>query len=232
MGRSIQKGFAYLLLPQEGVLDGDARKRLQALKRHSGLGAGYAIALRDLEIRGSGNLLGAAQSGHIAAIGFGLYCQLLRRTVARLKGEPIPSLVEVEISLDILDTSPGAVGANAASIPYSYIEDDAQRMNVYRRLAETVSEGELAALRDELRDRYGALPDAAERAFAVVSIRLLAAEKHLAKVEIRNARFTCFAALNHAPVRKFNNIPLPKSLQGEHSADDVLAWVRRSLASL
>ena len=232
VGRSIQKGFAYLLLPQEGVLDGDARKRLQALKRHSGLGAGYAIALRDLEIRGSGNLLGAAQSGHIAAIGFGLYCQLLRRTVARLKGEPIPSLVEVEISLDILDTSPGAVGANAASIPYSYIEDDAQRMNVYRRLAETVSEGELAALRDELRDRYGALPDAAERAFAVVSIRLLAAEKHLAKVEIRNARFTCFAALNHAPVRKFNNIPLPKSLQGEYSADDVLAWVRRSLASL
>ncbi len=232
VGRSIQKGFAYLLLPQEGVLDGDARKRLQVLKRHSGLGAGYAIALRDLEIRGSGNLLGAAQSGHIAAIGFGLYCQLLRRTVARLKGEPIPSLVEVEISLDILDTSPGAVGANAASIPYSYIEDDAQRMNVYRRLAETVSEGELSALRDELRDRYGVLPDAAERAFAVVSIRLLAAEKHLAKVEIRNARFTCYTALNHAPVRKFNNIPLPKSLQGEHSADDVLAWVRRSLASL
>ncbi len=232
VGRSIQKGFAYLLLPQEGVLDGDARKRLQALKRHSGLGAGYAIALRDLEIRGSGNLLGAAQSGHIAAIGFGLYCQLLRRTVARLKGEPIPSLVEVEVSLDILDTSPGAVGANAASIPYSYIEDDAQRMNVYRRLAETVSEGELSALRDELRDRYGVLPDAAERAFAVVSIRLLAAEKHLAKVEIRNARFTCFTALNHAPVRKFNNIPLPKSLQGEHSVDDVLAWVRRSIASL
>ncbi len=232
VGRSIQKGFAYLLLPQEGVLDGDARKRLQALKRHSGLGAGYAIALRDLEIRGSGNLLGAAQSGHIAAIGFGLYCQLLRRTVARLKGEPIPSLVEVEISLDILDTSPGAVGANAASIPYSYIEDDAQRMNVYRRLAETVSEGELSALRDELRDRYGVLPDAAERAFAVVSIRLLAAEKHLAKVEIRNARFTCFTALNHAPVRKFNNIPLPKSLQDEGSVDDVLAWVRRSIASL
>ena len=113
---------------------------------------------RDLEIRGSGNLLGAAQSGHIAAIGFGLYCQLLRRTVARLKGEALPTLVDVELDLDFLDASPGAAGPDAAAIPYLYVEDDAQRMNVYRRLAEAVSIPELDALQAELADRYGPPP--------------------------------------------------------------------------
>ena len=209
VGRSAVKGFAYLLLPGEGLIDSDARKRLQALKRHSGLGAGYAIALRDLEIRGSGNLLGAAQSGHIAAIGFGLYCQLLRRTVARLKGEALPMLVDVTLSLDFLDTSPGASGPNAAAIPYLYIENDAQRMNTYRRLAEAVTIQEINALRDELADRYGRPPPAAERTLRLARLRIRAAGAHLSMIEARQGLLTFYARLNHAPVRHFAHLPLP-----------------------
>ncbi len=227
VGRSAVKGFAYLLLPPEGLLDSDGRKRLQALKRHSGLGAGYHIALRDLEIRGSGNLLGAAQSGHIAAIGFGLYCQLLRRTVARLKGEAVPNLVDVELTLDFLDASPGASGENAASIPYDYIEDDAQRMNVYRRIAEAINRDELNALERELADRYGALPTAARRTFRLAHIRMTAAEKRLAKIETRGGLLTCYAKLNHAPIRGFSNLPLPDA-----PTDARLTWLERLLHRL
>ncbi len=227
VGRSAAKGFAYLLLPPEGLLDSDGRKRLQALKRHSGLGAGYAIALRDLEIRGSGNLLGAAQSGHIAAIGFGLYCQLLRRTVARLKGEAVPNLVDVEITLDFLDASPGALGPSAACLPYGYVDDEAQRMNAYRRIAEAVSHRELDALRDELADRYGPLPPAALRALRLAHLRILAAEKRLAKIETRQGLLTCFSKPNHAPVRGLVRLPLPQG-----SADDRLSWLEGRLRRL
>lgn len=227
VGRSSVKGFAYLLLPQEGYIDSDSKRRLQALRRHSGLGSGYAIAMRDLEIRGSGNLLGAAQSGHIAAIGFGLYCQLLRRTVARLKGEAIPNLVDVEISFDFLDASPGSEGTNAASIPYHYVEDDAQRMNVYRRLAEAAFPSELKALKTELIDRYGPLPLAAERTFLIAGLRMLAAEKTLAKVEVLNHTLNCYAKLNHAPVRNYTHLPLP-----EESPDKRLTRIKKIIASI
>ena len=227
VGRSSAKGFAYLLLPPEGLLDGDSRRRLQALKRHSGLGAGYAIALRDLEIRGSGNLLGAAQSGHIAAIGFGLYCQLLRRTVARMKGEALPALADVELAFDFLDASPGALGPDAACIPYGYIDDDAQRMNAYRRIAEAVNRRELDALARELADRYGALPDAARRAFRLAKLRLLAAGKGLAKVEVRDGLLSCLDRLNRAPVRPLVRHPLPPG-----GADQTLSRLERLLQSL
>ncbi|MBQ9693544.1 MAG: DEAD/DEAH box helicase, partial [Kiritimatiellae bacterium] len=227
VGRSAVKGFACLLLPPDGTMDSDARRRLQALRRHSGLGSGYAIAMRDLEIRGSGNLLGAAQSGHIAAIGFGLYCQLLRRTVARLKGEAIPNLVDVELAFDFLDASPGAQGDNAAAIPYDYIEDEAQRMNVYRRIAEAISPSELKTLEKELADRYGPLPKAARRTLKMAELRMLAATKALAKVEILNHRLTCFAKLNYAPLRHCSHVPLPLE-----NADQRLNRIARILKSL
>lgn len=227
VGRSAVKGFAYLLLPPEGTLDSDARARLMALRRHSGLGAGYHIALRDLEIRGSGNLLGAAQSGHIAAIGFGLYCQLLRRTVARLKGEPLPSLVDTEIALTCFNASPGAAGADAAALPYDYIEDEAQRMNVHRRVAEAATAEELDALSKELRDRFGPLPPAAKRYLRIARLRIRAAEKRLAKVEIKEGLLTFYSKPNHSPVRGFSRLPLPTS-----HPDRILTWVEQQLERL
>lgn len=228
VGRSGVKAFAYLLLPTDIVLDKDSRQRLQALKRHSGLGAGYAIALRDLEIRGSGNLLGAAQSGHIAAIGFGLYCQLLRRTVARLKGDPMVGLIDTEITLEFLNTSPGAMGANAAAIPYHYIEDESQRMNLYRRMAEATNLAELRELRTEMMDRYGTLPPPAERTFKVAMLRVNASMRDVIKIHATPTHVSLYARLNHAVMPHFANRPLPEG----KSEDELLAWIARLIEKL
>ncbi|MBC8464279.1 MAG: transcription-repair coupling factor, partial [Bacteroidetes bacterium] len=107
VGRYKHQAFAYLILPRHAALLNDARKRISALKQYSKLGSGFKIAMRDLEIRGAGNILGAQQSGHITAVGFELYCQLLKQSVKRLKGETVNRRVEVHIALDFLATNPG-----------------------------------------------------------------------------------------------------------------------------
>ena len=189
VGRSSRQGYAYFLLPEEGLVDSDARERLNALKRHAGLGAGFNIALRDLEIRGAGNLLGSEQSGHIAAVGFSLYCQLLQRTVARLRGEEVPMLVDVTINLDFLDFSPGMADPEcAACLPYDYVEEDAQRMAFHRRLAETSTLAAVRKLRGELADRYGRLPKAAERLVKLAEFRVMCAQAHISRLDVRNGK--------------------------------------------
>jgi transcription-repair coupling factor (superfamily II helicase) len=102
VGRGGLQAYAYLLLPRDAVTAGDARKRVNAIKQYAGLGSGFKIALRDLEIRGAGNLLGTEQSGHIAAIGFDLYCQMLKQSVARMQGRRIARPVEVGLRADFL----------------------------------------------------------------------------------------------------------------------------------
>ena len=189
VGRSSRQGYAFFLLPEEGLVDSDARERLNALKRHAGLGAGFNIALRDLEIRGAGNLLGSEQSGHIAAVGFSLYCQLLQRTIARLKGEPVPMLVDVSINLDFLDFSPGSANPECgACLPYDYVEEDAQRMAFHRRLAETSTLAAVRKLRDELADRYGRLPRAAQRLVKLAEFRVRCAQAHVSRLDVLNGR--------------------------------------------
>jgi transcription-repair coupling factor (superfamily II helicase) len=105
VGRADRRAYAYLLLPPDMLTVGDARKRINAIKQYSSLGAGFKIAMRDLEIRGAGNLLGTQQSGHIAAIGFDLYCQLLKQSVSKLKGEPAADRVEISLHIDFLRTN-------------------------------------------------------------------------------------------------------------------------------
>ncbi len=227
VGRSAVKGFAYLLLPTEGTLDSDARARLAALKRHSGLGAGYHIALRDLEIRGSGNLLGAAQSGHIAAIGFGLYCQLLRRTIARLKGEVPPTLIDTEIQFDCFNTSPNAKGHDVVAIPYDYIDEDAQRMNIFRRIAEAGSVNEIKALTTELRDRFGPLPSPAKHTLKIATLRILASEKHIARIYINDDKLTFYSKPHYAPIRGFANLPIPS-----RSPEKLLSQIEKLIHAL
>ncbi len=207
VGRSIVKGFAYLLLPEHGAVDPDARRRMEALKKHSGLGAGYNLALRDLEIRGAGNLLGSAQSGHIAAIGFGLYCQLLRRTVARMKGEKPPTLVDVALNLDFITLSPGDATPNAACIPYSYIEDELQRMSLHRRIAEAVAINEIAALRKELADRYGKPPPPVTRFLALSELRIQAARARISRIETKENRIFLYNARTQAPLTVNGKLP-------------------------
>ena len=173
------------LIPQHATLDADARKRLEALQRHTGAGSGFQLSMQDLGIRGAGNLLGTDQSGHIAAIGFTLYCQLLRQTVARMKGEPPPLIVSSEVIMDMLDTSPAmSDSANNACIPYSYIEEDAQRIATYRFLAECVTVDEVEALGARLKDRYGTLPQSVRRLLDVAKLRIRASRLGIQRVDV------------------------------------------------
>ena len=201
VGRSARQGYAYFLLPVEGLVDAEARERLDALKRHAGLGAGFGIAMRDLEIRGAGNLLGREQSGHIAAVGFQLYCQLLQRTVARLKGEHVPGVVDVTLNFDFLDFSPGSDDADAsgACLPYDYVEDEGQRMDFHRRLAETTTLKDVTRLKGELADRYGKLPKAALRLVKLAELRVLCAQAGIRRIDVRKGRAVFYKADKPTP---------------------------------
>ena len=227
VGRSAQKGYAWLLLPENGLIDAEARDRLDALKRHSGLGAGFNLALRDLEIRGAGNLLGREQSGQIAAIGFGLYCQLLKQTIARLKGEKPPLLVDVSLAFDFLDFSPGNIAeATSACIPYGYIEDDRHRLLFHRRLAELTSSEEVKALRRELDDRFGKPPHAVLRLLRLASLRIQAAKKKVARIDSSDGKVYFYPRNSRLPLSVNGRIP---SLRGV-TADEKLESVSRLLA--
>lgn len=176
VGRSRHQAYAYLLLPRHGALFNAARRRINAIRRHTSLGAGFKLALRDLEIRGAGNVLGAAQSGHIAAVGFDLYCQLLNRTIARLKGAPERPVIDVQLHLDFVDRTPDpAHEAQAAVIPRNYVEDESQRIGLYRKLAGVADEAEVRELQAEFRDRFGPLPAPVRRLLACARLRILAA---------------------------------------------------------
>ena len=189
VGRYKHKAYAYLLLPPHGQIFSAARDRVRAIRQYSGLGSGFKLALRDLEIRGAGNILGAEQSGHIAAVGFDLYCQFLKRTVARMKGEEPPPVIDVEIRLDFIDSAPSQAAADAAAvIPISYMEDEHLRVNVYRQLAGISSAAELDALREELVDRLGPIPPALERLFLIALCKVYAHEQDIPEVEVRDGK--------------------------------------------
>ncbi len=189
VGRYKHKAYAYLLLPPHGQMFSAARDRVQAIRKYSGLGSGFKLALRDLEIRGAGNILGAEQSGHIAAVGFDLYCQFLERTIARMKGEKPAPIIDVEVRLDFIDTSPShAADENAAVIPVNYVEDESIRVNLYRRIAGLASEAEVRAVQEECRDRLGPPPPAFERLLKITELRLYAHEKGIAEIETREGK--------------------------------------------
>ena len=184
VGRSSRQGFAYFLLPENGLVDAEARERLDAIKRHGGLGAGFNLAVRDLELRGAGNLLGAQQSGHIAAVGFGLYCQLLQRAIARLKGEKVREIVDVKLNLDY--TTP--------HLPYTYIEEDVQRLSLLKRFAEAQDVRIVKALADEMRDRFGPLPPEAEEFVRIAELRVVCALAGISHVDTRDSRAVFYRA--------------------------------------
>jgi transcription-repair coupling factor (superfamily II helicase) len=218
VGRYKHQAYAYLLLPRHAGLLADARKRITAIRQFSTPGSGFKIAMRDLEIRGAGNLLGAEQSGHITAVGFELYCQLLKQSISALKGEPLPPRLSVRVRLDFLDadageTEPPAAGTEptagspaearsqttrkrgiartstrlkaAAAIPLAYVRDPAQRIEVYRKLAQATDRRSGETLHTELRDRFGPLPPPVERLLQVAELKRLAAERGISAIETR-----------------------------------------------
>jgi transcription-repair coupling factor (superfamily II helicase) len=164
VGRSGQRAYAYLFVPQDRVLSEEAYERLKTIGEATELGSGFKIAMRDLEIRGAGNLLGTGQSGHIAAVGYDLYCQMVSEAVAELKGEPVPEPAEVKIDLPL-----------AANVPREYVAKEELRLEAYRRLAAVTSDDEVLDIRAEWEDRYGPVPEPAEALLAVARLR---AEAH------------------------------------------------------
>ena len=210
VGRAEHKAYAYLLLPREMMTVGAARKRISAIKQYSSLGAGFRIAMRDLEIRGAGSILGTAQSGHIIAVGFDLYCQLLKQAVAQLKGQKPRLRLDVDVRLDFVVTNeaefiaPNAARASGlrargaseahtlpripAFIPVAYVSDPAMRIRSYREIAEITSREQLERLRGDWRDRFGAFPPAVDNLFVLVEIKLAAAESGVSRVEVRERK--------------------------------------------
>ena len=211
VGRAEHKAYAYLLLPREMMTIGAARKRISAIKQYSSLGAGFRIAMRDLEIRGAGSILGTAQSGHIVAVGFDLYCQLLKQAVTQLKGEKPRLRLDVDLQLDFVvineaefvpatKTRSGSLHSAEglgkaplferipAFIPVAYVSDPALRIRAYRNVAEVTSQEQLDRLRRDWRDRFGPFSPAVDNLFALIKIKLAAAESGVSRVEVRERK--------------------------------------------
>ena len=162
VGRSSQRGYAYLLIPGESTLTTDARERLKILQDISELGAGFRIATHDMEIRGAGDMLGSRQSGTVTEIGFELYNQMLEETICRLRGEEMVEKVEPEINLKV-----------PAFIPEAYIRDTGQRLVIYKRLTQAENEDDVLDVQNEVVDRFGAYPLATSYLFEIMQLRVL-----------------------------------------------------------
>ena len=204
VGRYKHQAYAYLLLPRHVSLLTDVRKRISAIRQYSTLGSGFKIAMRDLEIRGAGNLLGAEQSGHITAVGFELYCQLLKQSVSALKGEKVKPRVEVSVKLDFLDSNRWPKSAVRSELtdervghsrlatlarcrlPHNYITEPQHRIEIYRKLAQATDKPALEALPKELRDRFGPLPPPVELLLQVAELKILAGEKSVTAIEVKD----------------------------------------------
>ena len=198
VGRFNRQAYAYLFLHRHGAIAERARGRLTAVRQYNQLGAGFRIALRDLELRGAGHLLGAKQSGHIAGVGFELYCQLLRESIVQLKGGG--RRLRAETSLDCIrhaDT-PMATGeeipeggALLAALPVAWIPDTRLRIDAFRRIALVSDRTEIKTLTEELRDRFGRPPKEAEALLALADLRCLAESRGITRVDTKGKVLRC-----------------------------------------
>jgi transcription-repair coupling factor (superfamily II helicase) len=175
VGRYKNRAYCYMLLGHDKAITEKAMKRLKAIEEFSMLGAGFKIAMRDLEIRGAGNILGPEQSGHIAAVGYEMYCQLLDRATKELKNEPVHVASETSIEIGV-----------AGMIPKRYIASDQRRMEAYRRIAVAQMPRELEKITAELKDAYGDdLPRAAQRLLDLAELRVLASHLKIRSIAVR-----------------------------------------------
>jgi len=187
VGRSNRKAFCYLITPPIGTLTPEARKRLTALEEFSDLGAGFNIAMRDLDIRGAGDVLGAEQSGFISDIGFELYTKILDEAVKELKeteykdlfeSEPLkPDYPETQVEFDL-----------SAYLEKEFVQDNVERLNLYRKLSEAADEQQIAEWEDEITDRFGPLPESGKNLVRAAKIKLIASRLLIKKVTIRSDR--------------------------------------------
>ena len=187
VGRYKHRAYCCLLLDPNKQLSPLAAKRLRAIEEFSDMGAGFAIAMRDLEIRGAGNILGAEQSGHIAVVGYELYCDLLDATIRRLKALPPRTTVEVDVDL------PGE-----AYLPRNYVPDMRLKIDLYRRLGRVASPEELADFRTELLDRFGPIPPLVERLLLLAELRIAAHRWQVQTIRVEETMDGVFVVLHYA----------------------------------
>src|SRR2546430_1200710 len=199
VGRERQQAYAYLLVPADGRMDEQAERRLRVLQGLTELGSGFKLALPDLEIRGAGNLLGPAQHGHVAAVGFDLYTKLLEEAVRNLRGQTTEAPVDPVVSVDV-----------EAYLPEAYVPEVNQRLALYRRLTDARSPAELADFQSELADRFGPPPAAVEHLLEVVAIRIGAGPLGIEKLEARAGR----AVIKFAPSTPLSPDRLVRLIQG------------------
>lgn len=188
VGRYHRQAYAYLLVPEYSMLLNTARQRMDAIRKYNQLGAGFKLALRDLEIRGAGNILGAEQSGHISAIGFNLYCQLMKEAVARLKNQPAPARPEVHLNLDFVAYGESTSGQLSATISADYVADEELRLELYRKLCSVTTVDAIDGLAEEIRDRFGTLPDAIQNLLAMTKLKVAAGSHGIHTVNVHHRR--------------------------------------------
>ena len=194
VGRYKHKAYCYLLIDPRKHLNPTAAKRLQAIETFSQMGAGFAISMRDLEIRGAGNLLGTQQSGHISTIGYELYCQLLEKAVRQLKHMPEKMSIGVEVDLPI-----------AAFLPEDYVPDRRQKIDIYRRLTRLDKFVQIEELKEELIDRFGPLPAPVKRLLSLSEVKLEAATWQIGSI-YRQDKYLTFRFRDRSRMAQLNKL--------------------------
>jgi transcription-repair coupling factor (superfamily II helicase) len=193
VGRSNKKAFCYLVAPPMSTLPTDSRKRLQTLEQHSELGSGFQIAMRDLDIRGAGNMLGGEQSGFMAEIGFEMYQKILDEAIKELKRTQFKELFKEEISRQDDFVQDCTIDTDLEIlIPDDYVENITERLSLYSRLDNCETEEELQAMEQELIDRFGPLPTEVQELFITVRCRKLAVELGFERMILKNDSVKCY----------------------------------------
>lgn len=210
VGRSSQRAYAYLMTPPMRLLKADAVKRLRALEAHSDLGSGFALAMRDLEIRGAGTILGSRQSGYIEDIGYDLYNKLLEEAIAKLRGMEMDRPPDTKLETDI-----------EMFLPNDYIPDRHQKVDIYRRLADSATLNDVEKIRDEVIDRFGKLPKSSVNLFDGTAVKISASVLEIEKVKIKKGMVNLFFKENRQlkrveveNLRKATDCPMEFSLIG------------------
>ncbi|MBV9999621.1 MAG: transcription-repair coupling factor [Verrucomicrobia bacterium] len=233
VGRAQHKAYAFLLLPREIMTVGAARRRVNAIKQYSGLGAGFKIAMRDLEIRGAGNILGTAQSGHIVNVGFDLYCQLLQQAVDKLKGGKrgrAQPHADALVRCDFVAVNEAEYLRNPselvpAFIPADYVSQPQMRIQAYKKLAQVTSREQLDQLGKEWRDRYGPHPPAVRNLLLLNEIKLAAAHRKIVRVEVKENKVMMTRGGDYILIG--NRFPRLTSADHQNNLPDLLSLVSR-----
>ncbi|MFA6723284.1 MAG: transcription-repair coupling factor [Lentisphaeria bacterium] len=226
VGRYHRQAYAYMLLQPMGLLPENARQRMAAIRRYSNLGAGFKLALKDMEIRGAGNILGEEQSGHIAAVGFDLYCQMLKEAVAKMDNRSIPTRREVFIELEQVSSSLTPVkGKVQVGIGSEYIEDEALRLETYRRLSQALSISQCDDFALELQDRFGRLPQNARLLVEMQKIKLLAKSLDLISLSVRENLL--IIETSQGLYKNYGKLPKIEASNGEEEIRETIRFLQK-----